>query len=87
MSDSLGGNVKPLMFVDVSPTDFNLEETQNSLEYATRVRSIKNEAVKNSAEATSAFKRKITFWKCITTEEVDNILNDRFRSIVVLVNI
>ena len=31
MSDSLGGNAKTLMFVNVSPADGNLEETQNSL--------------------------------------------------------
>ena len=41
MSDSLGGNAKTLMFVNVSPTDFNIDETQNSLQYATRVRTIK----------------------------------------------
>jgi len=29
------------MFVNVSPSDANLEETQNSLQYATRVRTIK----------------------------------------------
>ena len=40
MSDSLGGNAKTLMFVNVSPSDGNLEETQNSLAYATRVRTI-----------------------------------------------
>ena len=42
MSDSLGGNAKTLMFVNVSPTDGNLDETQNSLTYAQRVRTIKN---------------------------------------------
>ena len=41
MSDSLGGNAKTLMFVNVSPTDGNIDETQNSLQYATRVRTIK----------------------------------------------
>lgn len=35
------GNAKTLMFVNVSPTDYNLDETQNSLQYATRVRTIK----------------------------------------------
>jgi hypothetical protein len=49
MSDSLGGNAKTLMFVNVSPTDGNLEETQNSLTYATRVRTIKNSASKDTA--------------------------------------
>ena len=49
MSDSLGGNAKTLMFVNVSPSDNNIEETQNSLTYATRVRTIKNDASKDSA--------------------------------------
>ena len=49
MSDSLGGNAKTLMFVNVSPSDKNIEETQNSLTYATRVRTIKNNASKDSA--------------------------------------
>ena len=49
MSDSLGGNAKTLMFVNVSPSDNNIEETQNSLTYATRVRTIKNNASKDSA--------------------------------------
>ena len=46
MSDSLGGNAKTLMFVNVSPSDSNLDESQNSLTYATRVRTIKNDARK-----------------------------------------
>ena len=50
MSDSLGGNAKTLMFVNVSPSDGNLEETQNSLAYATRVRTIKNSASKDVAD-------------------------------------
>ena len=37
----LGGSGKTLMFVNVSPTDTNIDETQNSLVYATRVRTIK----------------------------------------------
>ena len=32
MSDSLGGSAKTLMFVNVSPTDSNLDETQTSLQ-------------------------------------------------------
>ncbi len=31
-ADSLGGNAKTLMFVNVSPTDANLDETQSSLQ-------------------------------------------------------
>lgn len=33
MSDSIGGNAKTLMFVNVSPAESNLDETYNSLMY------------------------------------------------------
>lgn len=47
MEDSLGGNAKTLMFVNVSPADYNSDETNTSLTYAKRVKNIKNLAVKN----------------------------------------
>ncbi|XP_064209290.1 uncharacterized protein LOC135264501 [Anguilla rostrata] len=47
MQDSLGGNAKTLMFVNVSPSDCNAEETLTSLTYATRVKAITNSAQKN----------------------------------------
>ncbi|KAK9917170.1 hypothetical protein WJX75_001536 [Coccomyxa subellipsoidea] len=64
MSDSLGGSAKTLMFVNVSPTDTNLDETQNSLAYATRVRTIKNEVTKNEANKEMLKVRKqLEYWK------------------------
>jgi len=48
MEDSLGGNAKTLMFVNVSPADYNSDETNTSLGYAKRVKNIKNVAVKNT---------------------------------------
>lgn len=48
MEDSLGGNAKTLMFVNVSPADYNCDETNTSLLYAKRVKNIKNFAVKNT---------------------------------------
>ncbi|CAK0740574.1 hypothetical protein CVIRNUC_001260 [Coccomyxa viridis] len=64
MSDSLGGTAKTLMFVNVSPTDSNLDETQNSLAYATRVRTIKNEVTKNEANKEILKLRKmLDYWK------------------------
>ena len=47
MSDSLGGTAKTLMFVNVSPANYNLEETSNSLTYASRVKLIMNDPSKN----------------------------------------
>ena len=48
MQDSLGGNAKTLMFVNISPADYNADETITSLNYATRVKLIKNTANKNA---------------------------------------
>lgn len=47
MSDSLGGNAKTLMFVNISPANYNGEETSQSLTYAARVKLITNEPSKN----------------------------------------
>jgi hypothetical protein len=44
MSDSLGGNAKTLMLVNVSPSAYNAEETTTSLQYAARVKLITNSA-------------------------------------------
>lgn len=64
MSDSIGGTAKTLMFVNVSPVDGNLEETQNSLQYATRVSTIRNEVVKNDSDKeVLKLKRQIDYWK------------------------
>jgi len=43
LSDSLGGSSKTLMFVNVSPAKSEVEETLNSLAYASRARNIVND--------------------------------------------
>lgn len=48
MQDSLGGNAKTLMFVNISPADYNADETITSLTYAARVKLITNDASKNA---------------------------------------
>ncbi len=48
LQDSLGGNAKTLMFVNISPADYNFEETVTSLRYAERVKLITNDAQKNA---------------------------------------
>lgn len=48
MKDSLGGTAKTLMFVNCSPSVFNESEMKNSLDYATRVKKIKNTVAKNT---------------------------------------
>ena len=46
MQDSLGGNAKTLMFVNISRADYNQDETVTALTYATRVKLITNTAEK-----------------------------------------
>ena len=64
MSDSIGGTAKTLMFVNVSPVDANLDETQNSLQYATRVSTIKNNVKQDdNTKEVMNLKKKIDYWK------------------------
>ncbi|WRX07867.1 MyTH4 domain - like 1 [Theobroma cacao] len=64
MSDSLGGNAKTLMFVNVSPAESNLDETYNSLIYASRVRSIVNDPSKNiCSKEVARLKKLVAYWK------------------------
>ena len=44
LQDSLGGNSRTIMIACCSPADFNVEETVNTLRYATQARNIKNTA-------------------------------------------
>ena len=90
MSDSLGGNAKTLMFVNVSPTDANVEETHNSLTYATRVRTIKNDNGKNVvSKEVQALKQQVAHWRAkagdVEAELVDIVdakqLNEEFQNL------
>jgi len=59
MRDSLGGTAKTLMFVNLSPSIYNASESNNSLEYASRVKKIKNKVNRNveTREVTELKKR------------------------------
>lgn len=48
MQDSLGGNAKTLMFVNISPSSFNLDETLMSCTFANRVKQVTNGATRNA---------------------------------------
>jgi hypothetical protein len=43
----MGGNAKTLMFCNVAPDDYNIDETLTSLSYASRVKMITNKVSKN----------------------------------------
>lgn len=53
LQDSLGGNSRTIMIACCSPADFNLEETINTLRYATQARNIKNSATANVVQTIS----------------------------------
>ena len=75
LSDSIGGNCKTLMFVNVSPTDGNIEETQNSLTYATRVRTIKNDNGKNvTTKEVQALRQQLAHWKQKAGQEQQDVV-------------
>ena len=47
MRDSIGGNSKTLMFVNISPADYNSQETKLSLFFGENAKKIKNNVSKN----------------------------------------
>ncbi|KAK3265863.1 hypothetical protein CYMTET_25484, partial [Cymbomonas tetramitiformis] len=47
LQDSLGGNSRTVMVACISPADYNLQETLNTLSYANRARNIRNKPVVN----------------------------------------
>ena len=42
LQDSLGGNTKTCMIANISPADYNYDETLSTLRYADRAKNIKN---------------------------------------------
>ena len=47
LQDSLGGNTKTCMIANVSPADFNHDETLSTLRYADRAKKIQNKPIIN----------------------------------------
>jgi len=70
MQDSLGGNAKTLMFVNISPADYNAAESIISLTYAARVKLITNDASKN-AETKEVARLKRVIAKLKAGEDLD----------------
>mmetsp|Transcript_1073 Transcript_1073/g.1580 ORF Transcript_1073/g.1580 Transcript_1073/m.1580 type:complete len:677 (+) Transcript_1073:52-2082(+) len=53
LQDSLGGNSRTIMLACVSPADYNIEESSNTIRYATSARNIKNTATQNMVKQIS----------------------------------
>lgn len=51
LQDSIGGNALTTMIACVSPIEYNVSETLNTLKYASRARNIRNSAKVNQVEA------------------------------------
>ena len=66
----MGGNAKTLMFVNISPADYNSAESAISLTYASRVKLITNNATKN-ADSKEVAKLKQIIAKLKNGEQVD----------------
>ena len=64
LKDSLGGNCKTVMIANISPASTQLEETLNTLKYASRAKNIKTKVVSN--------KKMVS----IHIAEYKNIIND-----------
>lgn len=47
LQDSLGGNTKTVMVANISPADYNYDETLSTLRYANRAKNIKNKPIVN----------------------------------------
>ncbi|XP_022865440.1 kinesin-like protein KIN-14Q, partial [Olea europaea var. sylvestris] len=58
LQDSLGGDSKTLMFVQISPNENDLTETFCSLNFASRVRGIELGPAKKQMDSTELFKHK-----------------------------
>lgn len=78
LQDSLGGNSRTIMVACVSPADYNIEESTNTLRYATSARNIKNSATRNlvqqiSQEEALALQRENQLLKQQVAELQDNL--------------
>ncbi len=74
MKDSLGGTAKTLMFVNVSPSIYNESESKNSMDYATRVKKIKNKVQKNVESTNTALLKKVVSDQDIVIQKLKEII-------------
>jgi hypothetical protein len=74
MKDSLGGTAKTLMFVNVSPSVYNESESKNSMDYATRVKKIKNKVTKNVETINAALLKKTISDQDIVIQKLKEVI-------------
>jgi len=74
MKDSLGGDAKTLMFVNVSPSVYNESESKNSMDYATRVKKIKNKVTKNVETINAALLKKTISDQDIVIQKLKEVI-------------
>jgi len=84
MQDSLGGNAKTLMFVNISPSNFNLDETLMSLTYAARVKQVTNGATRNAESKEVARLKNVSLKKLKGTLKRNYIAKNHFLTVRVL---
>ena len=60
LQDTLGGNSNTVMIACVSPSEDSLDETLNTLKYASRARYIKNTPIVNVAVAQHQVEMEVT---------------------------
>eukprot|EP00941_MAST-03F_sp_MAST-3F-sp1_P005061 g5061.t1 len=71
MRDCVGGNAKTLMFVNISPADYNASETFSSLNFAQRCKKVKNKAAA-SVESIAVKKLKKQLAQLKATKPLEN---------------
>ncbi|KAF7829264.1 kinesin-like protein KIN-14R [Senna tora] len=85
LQDSLGGDSKALMFVQISPSDQDLSETLSSLNFATRVRGIELGPVKKQVDTSELQKMKAMLEKarneCRTKDESIHKLEENLQNV------
>ncbi|XP_010254592.1 PREDICTED: kinesin-like protein KIF3B isoform X2 [Nelumbo nucifera] len=85
LQDSLGGDSKTLMFVQISPSELDLGETLSSLNFATRVRGIELGPAKKQVDTSELQKMKMLLDKarqeCKSRDESIRKLEENFQSL------
>lgn len=83
----MGGNAKTLMFCNISPSDYNTDETINSLQYASRVKLVTNEVTRNVENKQNDKMRRV-IEKLLHTKEynLDKILEANDEELKELMN-